>query len=82
MECTQIGYISKQHGLQGNLLLNLFPDYKISITKIKYLFVEIKASKVPFEINKIIFSKNQSYIIKFKNYNNREKTNYFILSNR
>ena len=34
MEYTQIGYISKQHGLRGNLLLNLFSDYKISITKI------------------------------------------------
>lgn len=81
MEYTQIGYISKQHGLRGNLLLNLLSDYKISITKIKYLFVEIKASKVPFEICKIIFSKNQSYIIKFKNYNNRERTNQFISKN-
>ena len=81
MEYTQIGYISKQHGLRGNLLLNLLSDYKISITKIKYLFVEIKASKVPFKICKIISSKNQSYIIKFKNYNNRERTNQFISKN-
>ena len=81
MEYTQIGYISKQHGLRGNLLLNLLSDYKISITKIKYLFVEIKTSKVPFEICKIIFTKNQSYIIKFKNYNNRERTNQFISKN-
>ena len=81
MEYTQIGYISKQHGLRGNLLLNLLPDYKISITKIKYLFVEMKASKVPFEICKVMFSKNQLYIIKFKNYNNRERTNQFISKN-
>ena len=46
MEYTQIGYISKQHGLRGNLLLNLFSDYKISITKIKYLFVEMNLENV------------------------------------
>lgn len=38
----------------------------------------MESSKIPFEIEKITFSKNQTYLIVLKNYNSREKTNQFL----
>lgn len=81
MEYTHVGYISKQHGLRGNLLINILSNYKINIKNIQFLYIEMGLSKVPFEIEKIIFTKNQTYLIGLKNYNNREKTIQFINKN-
>ena len=81
MEYTHVGYISKQHGLRGNLLINILSSYKINIKNIQFLYIEMGLSKVPFEIEKIIFTKNQTYLIGLKNYNNREKTIQFINKN-
>ncbi len=78
MEYIHAGYISKQHGLRGNLLISILPDYSIKIKNTNFLYIEMESSKVPFEIEKITFSKNQTYLIVLKKYNSREKTNQFL----
>ena len=78
MEYIHAGYISKQHGLRGNLLISILPDYSIKIKNTNFLYIEMESSKIPFEIEKITFSKNQTYLIVLKNYNSREKTNQFL----
>ena len=81
MEYTHVGYISKQHGLRGKLLINILSSYKINIKNIQFLYIEMESSKVPFEIEKITLNKNQTYLIGLKNYNNREKTIQFLNKN-
>ena len=78
MEYIHAGYISKQHGLRGNLLISILPDYSIKIKNTNFLYIEMESSKIPFEIEKITFTKNQTYLIVLKNYNSREKTNQFL----
>ena len=78
MEYTHVGYISKQHGLRGNLLINILSSYKIKIKNIQFLNIEMESSMVPFKIEKIIFTKNKTYLIGLENYNNREKTIQFL----
>ena len=78
MEYIHAGYISKQHGLRGNLLISILPGYSIKIKNTNFLYIEMESSKIPFEIEKITFSKNQTYLIVLKNYNSREKTNQFL----
>ena len=68
MEYIHAGYISKQHGLRGNLLISILPDYSIKIKNTNFLYIEMESSKIPFEIEKITFSKNQTYLIVLKNY--------------
>ncbi len=66
MQTTQIGYISKTHGLKGHVVLRLKDDIFIDYEKITALFLEMNGSQVPYftqEFKKI----NLGYIVKLEN---------------
>ena len=52
-DCSQIGYLSKPHGVEGNLILRLNGSFADEIEPGESLFVEIDGALVPFFIEEI-----------------------------
>ena len=66
-DCYFLGRIIRKHGLSGNLILKLDTDQPEIYKKLESIFVEINGLLVPFFIEKIIWSKQDSLNILFKN---------------
>ena len=66
-DCYFLGKITRKHGLSGNLILKLDTDQPEIYKKLESIFVEINGLLVPFFIEKIIWSKQDSLNILFKN---------------
>ena len=59
-DCYFLGKITRKHGLSGNLILKLDTDQPEIYKKLESIFVEINGLLVPFFIEKIIWSKQDS----------------------
>ncbi len=66
METTEIGYISKTHGLKGHVILRLNEDILIDYSKVTALFLEINGSQVPY-FTEECKPTNTGYIVKLEN---------------
>ena len=65
METREIGYISKVHGLKGQIILRVNEDLDIDSEKIKSLFLNINNSQVPYFVEECR-PNNVGYIIKLE----------------
>src|SRR6478736_1171111 len=72
-ECFKIGYVSKTHGLKGEVTIVLSPECP-ELDLVKSLFVEIKQSLVPFFLEEVS-EKGDKAFIKFEDVNSIEKAN-------
>ena len=52
-DCSKIGYLSKPHGIEGNMILRLNGNFAEEIEPGESLFVEIDGTLVPFFIEEI-----------------------------
>src|ERR1700752_3564277 len=66
MNTQEIGYISKTHGLKGQVTLRLKEDIFIDEEKITSIFLDINGSQVPYFVEEIK-STNTGYLVKFEN---------------
>jgi 16S rRNA processing protein RimM len=67
-DCYEIGYITKTHGLKGEVTLELDVDEPESYTELETAFVEVKKQLVPFIIERINVQQKRA-IIKFEGVN-------------
>lgn len=63
METTEIGYISKTHGLKGHVILRTYDEINIDSEKITAIFLDLNGSQVPYFIE-TISPNNVGYIVK------------------
>lgn len=68
-DCYFLGKITRKHGLSGNLILKLDTDQPEFYKKLESMFVEINGLLVPFFIEKVVWSKQDSLNILIKNSN-------------
>lgn len=68
METTEIGYISKTHGLKGQVILRMKDGLFLDEEKANSLFIEINGSQVPYFIEELRLS-NNGYILKIETIN-------------
>ncbi len=73
----KIGYISRTHGLQGEVNFH-FTDDVFDITDSPYLLVRIDGIIVPFFIESYRFRSDNVALVKFDGYDNVEKSQRFI----
>lgn len=77
METTEIGYISKTHGLKGHVILRLNNDINIDDEKITAIFLELTGSQVPYFIQEIS-ANNVGYIVKLEGIDNVETSKKLV----
>jgi 16S rRNA processing protein RimM len=65
MNTTEIGYISKTHGLKGHVILRLKEYVQIDEENVKSVFIELNGSQVPYFITEIK-SNHHGYILKLE----------------
>lgn len=68
-DCYFLGKITRKHGLSGNVILKLDTDQPELYKKLESIFVEINGLLVPFFIEKVAWSKQDSLNLLFKNSN-------------
>lgn len=68
-DCYFLGKITRKHGLSGNVILKLDTDQPDFYKKLESIFVEINGLLVPFFIEKVVWSKQDSLNLLFKNSN-------------
>ena len=70
-ECYEIGYITKTHGLKGEITLELDVDEPESYSELDSALVEVKKQLVPYIIERINIQQKRA-IIKFEGINKIE----------
>lgn len=68
-DCYFLGKITRKHGLLGDVILKLDTDQPELYKKLESIFVEINGLLVPFFIEKVVWSKQDSLNLLFKNSN-------------
>ncbi len=72
--CFELGYITKLHGLKGDVILHLDVDSPFFYEKIDVVFLELSGSLVPYFIKKINVT-SQKAIVSFEDINTVELAN-------
>lgn len=72
-DCFKIGYVSKTHGLKGEVTIVMSPECP-ELDELKTLFIEIKQSLVPYFLEDVS-EKGDKAFIKFEDINSIEKAN-------
>jgi 16S rRNA processing protein RimM len=65
-KCFQLGYISKVHGLQGEVMAVLDVDYPEDYEDLEHLFLEQKSRLIPLFIEDFVLQPNSKALIKFE----------------
>lgn len=76
-DCYEIGYITKTHGLKGEVTLELDVDEPESYAELESAFVEVKKMLVPFIIERINIQQKRA-IIKFEGVNTLEEATKLV----
>ncbi len=61
-DCFQLGYFSKTHGLQGELVMVLDVDDSGEYEALDALFVEINGKLVPYFVEQLYFQKDKAVV--------------------
>jgi 16S rRNA processing protein RimM len=74
-DCTIVGYIKKQHGLNGEVIVVFEDDFIEKFESAEYFFIEIDGGLVPFYISEegLQYKNNESVIVKFDFVNSSDK---------
>ncbi|MDN3204975.1 ribosome maturation factor RimM [Algoriphagus sediminis] len=65
-QCFQIGYISKVHGLQGEVVIVLDVDYPEEYEDIQHLFIEQKSRLIPYFLEHFVLQPGNKVLAKFE----------------
>jgi len=76
-DCYEIGYVTKTHGLKGEVTLQLDVDEPEIYTKLASAFLEIKNQLVPFFVERINIQQTRA-IIKFEGINTLEQAHTLL----
>lgn len=65
-QCYQIGYISKVHGLRGEVSVVLDVDFPEEYENIEHLFIEQKSRLTPFFLEHFVMQPGDRFLAKFE----------------
>jgi 16S rRNA processing protein RimM len=69
--CFQLGYVSKVHGLHGEVTVVLDVDFPEDYEELKHVFIEQKTRLVPFFIEHFVSQPNNKVLAKFEDFDTR-----------
>jgi 16S rRNA processing protein RimM len=62
-ECYLVGYISKTHGVVGEVSISLDSDSPNNYKKMESIFVEINKQLIPFFVKKVSIKGNNAFVL-------------------
>lgn len=71
-QCFQVGYVSKVHGLHGELLLVLDVDFPEDYEETKHFFIEQQQRLVPYFLEHLVLQPGNKALVKFEDLNRLE----------
>jgi 16S rRNA processing protein RimM len=71
----KIGILSKPHGVFGEVLIRLLPDFYGSVIKPEWLFIDVNGGIVPFEVLSIKTRGNEAIIVKLDTIDSEKSVN-------
>ncbi len=71
-DCFELGFITKLHGVKGQLVLHLDVDYPDEYEELESVFLELKGNLVPFFIDDIRIQGNKA-IVSFEDINSTDE---------
>ncbi|WMJ72840.1 ribosome maturation factor RimM [Cytophagaceae bacterium ABcell3] len=76
--CFKFGFISKVHGLKGDVIAQVDVKYPEEFIDLESLFVEINKQLIPFFIEDYRLKQQQRIILKFEDVDNSEQATELI----
>lgn len=76
-DCYEIGYITKTHGLKGEVTIQLDVDEPESYTELETAFVEVKKQLVPFFVERVNVQQKRA-IVKFEGIDTLEQAHALL----
>ncbi len=76
--CFQIGYISKVHGLHGEVTVILDVDFPEDYQNLEHIFTEQKSRLVPLFIEHFELQFGNKVLAKFEEYNTMDEANTLV----
>ncbi len=71
-DCFELGFITKLHGVKGNVVLHLDVDYPDEYEELESVFLELRGNLVPFFIDDIRIQGNKA-IVQFEDINSTDE---------
>jgi 16S rRNA processing protein RimM len=65
-QCFQIGYVSKVHGLRGEVTIVLDVDYPEDYEDLKHVFLALKSRLVPYFLEHFVLQPGNKVLAKFE----------------
>lgn len=74
-KCTPVGFIQKPHGLKGEVLAVIDPEFEELLDSVEKFFIEIEGGLVPYFVSDdgLKYKNNESIIVKFDYLDSQEK---------
>ena len=73
-----LGKISKKHGFKGDLNIKIFIDPFKKLKELKFLFIKMDNSLVPFFLKNIAFKNKKFIVVSFEDVENDSQANELI----
>lgn len=77
-KCFQLGYVSKVHGLHGEVIAVLDVDFADDYEDLEHVFVEQKSRLTPFFIEHFVLQPNNRALVKFEEFDNKDKADTLV----
>lgn len=77
-KCFQLGYVSKVHGLRGEVMLVLDVDYPEDYENLGHLFLEQKSRLVPFFLEHVVLQPGNKALAKFEDLNSIDQVESLV----
>ena len=77
-QCFQFGYISKVHGLHGEVVIVLDVDYPEEYENIQHLFIEQKSRLIPFFLEHFVPQPGNKVLAKFEDFDRVEDVSTLV----
>lgn len=69
---VKIGTLTKPHGIAGEVLLRILPQWQVYTPNPSYLFIELQGEQVPFQLNSFRIKNDLEWLILIDTVNSTE----------
>jgi 16S rRNA processing protein RimM len=77
-KCFQLGYVSKVHGLRGEVMVVLDVDYPEDYQNLEHLFLEQRTRLVPFFLEHFVLQPGNKALAKFEDLNSIDQVENLV----
>ncbi len=77
-EFVDVGYVSKSHGIEGNVVLRINDSFPDETDEIEFIFIEIDGGLVPFKIVEINLRNSLTALLKVEDIDTDEQLKRLI----